>query len=121
MQRAPIPVREKLPAKVAPYHGTPSGFHSALRISFSTLSFSNYAKNLCAAPKLRKKLDLPVIAVFAGEEKSAVSNLPEKREPLYSFFQHLSRSSCHGRPQGQKEKLDSSCGKLAEDVRQIHI
>jgi len=38
MQRAPIPVREKLPAKVAPYHGTPFGFHSALHFSLFPLS-----------------------------------------------------------------------------------
>src|SRR5580658_4136003 len=55
MQPAPIPLREKPPAKVAPYHGTPFRFHSALRFALFPRSHYQLRKQpLCSAEAPQK-------------------------------------------------------------------
>jgi hypothetical protein len=85
MQQALLPLQEKPPAKVAPYHGTPSRFHSAWRISFFLALNLNHASNLGAAPKLRKKFDLPLSPALLEKKFEPREICPRKGGAARSF------------------------------------
>jgi len=104
-----IPLREKLPANVAPYHGTPFQFHSTSRISFCRRPNFKYANTGFAVRKPRKENNLRSPISSSRKKIEAPFNSHGKK----SSIPRVCRNGCASQSSG-------GC-QLAEDLGKVHV